>query len=307
MSRKSRFLQRLEYAAYRLVAGRVAKMSDQSAERWGTRIGNLTRLFARRRHRLAVENLRRALPERASEAEAIIAECWRHFGRELLAYIRIKDLPIEELAARCPFGNEEILRDAVADGHGVVLISAHFGGWEVAGLALTAHVENVMTVARPLDNELLENELARDRARTGASIVDRRHAARGLLKTLNDNGVVVLLPDQAVLPREGTLVPFLGRDAWTTDAPAKLALRVGSTIVFAFCIPGKPGQHRLEFEEPIRVNELSEGERDPGALTERINAVISRRIAARPELWLWMHDRWKGTAAGTRSEVANAE
>jgi len=109
--------------------------------------------------------------------------------------------------------------------------------------------------------------------------------------------VVVLLPDQAVLPREGVLVPFVGRPAWTTPIPAKMALRRASEIVFAFCIPHETG-HRLEFENPIRVDQLSAAESDPVMLTERINDVISRRITDRPELWLWMHDRWKGTAIG---------
>src|ERR1051325_727787 len=160
MSRKNPLLQRLEYAAYRVVAARVAKMSDESAAKWGTRIGNLTRVFARRRNRLAIANLRLALPERAAEAEAIVAECWRHFGRELLAYIRARDLPLEQLSERCPFVNEEILQNALSDGKGVMLISAHYGGWEIAGLAVTAHVKNVMTVARPLANPPLESEPA---------------------------------------------------------------------------------------------------------------------------------------------------
>ncbi len=164
-----------------------------------------------------------------------------------------------------------------------------------------ALVDNVRTVTRPLDNEFLERDLAQLRARTGAVVVDRRRAARTLLRGLSDNALVVILPDQAVLPREGILVPFLGREAWTTDAPAKLALRHGSTIVFAFCIP-QPSGHRLEFAEPIRVDQLSEAERDPVALTRRINDVISRRIASHPELWLWMHDRWKGTG---ESEAAD--
>jgi Lauroyl/myristoyl acyltransferase len=92
-------------------------------------------------------------------------------------------------------------------------------------------------------------------------------------------------------------VPFLGRTAWTTDAPAKMALRHGSTIVFAFCIPDGT-RHRLEFEEPILVDQLQNGERDAAALTRRINDVISRRIIGDPHLWLWMHDRWKGTVKG---------
>jgi KDO2-lipid IV(A) lauroyltransferase len=156
-------------------------------------------------------------------------------------------------------------------------------------------------VARRLDNEYLERDLARIRARTGAEVIDRRHAARPLLKALEENGVVVMLPDQAVLPREGILAPFLGRPAWTTPAPAKMAVRRSSAIVFVFCIPHET-RHRLEFAEPIRVDRLTEAERDPVALTTRINDVISRRIAARPDLWLWMHDRWKGTG---ESEVAD--
>ena len=69
----------------------------------------------------------------------------------------------------------------------------------------------------------------------------------------------------------------------------------------AFCIPDGL-RHRIEFEEPIRVDLLPEEERDPAKLTARINEVISRRISTRPELWLWMHDRWKGTG---ESEVMN--
>jgi KDO2-lipid IV(A) lauroyltransferase len=164
----------------------------------------------------------------------------------------------------------------------------------VGGLALMALLDNVRTVARPLDNEYLERDLARLRARTGAAVIDRRRAARALMKGLSENATIVLLPDQAVQEREGVLVPFLGRNAWTTAAPAKMALRNDSVIVFGFCIPDG-ARHRLVFDEVIRVGELSEGERDPVALTAKINDVISRRIAANPEWWLWMHDRWKGT------------
>ena len=161
-------------------------------------------------------------------------------------------------------------------------------------------------MTRRLDNEYLEREAARLRASTGAEIIDRRNAARPLLKALSEKAVVVILPDQAVLPREGVLVPFLGRPAWTTPAPAKLAVRHDSPIVFAFCIPQKT-RHRLEFVEPIRVDQLTEEERDPVALTTRINDVISRRITAHPELWLWMHDRWKGTGKAKSQMGSRAE
>jgi KDO2-lipid IV(A) lauroyltransferase len=300
--KKNRLLQRLEYSAYRTVSALAARASDESAARWGSRLGSAASQILRGRAAMALRNLRTTFPEKPeAEIRAIAAECWRHFGRELLVYIRMQRMSLEEIAQRCPFVNAHLLEEAIAREKGVVLISAHFGGWEVGGLALMTLVENVRIVTRRLDNEYLERDLARIRVRTGAEVIDRRNAARPLMKGLAENAVVVLLPDQAVQPREGILAPFLGRPAWTTPAPAKMALRKGSTIVFAFCIPAANG-HRVEFEKPIRVDQLSEDERDPAALTARINEVISRWITSRPELWLWMHDRWKGTGEGETAD-----
>lgn len=300
--RKNRFLARVEYAFYRIIAGAIRPMSDERVARWGTRFGALSGLLLRGRNRLALGNLRTAFPGRSErELRLILRECWRHFGRQLLLFVRMQRMTAEEVLARCELAGREIFDTAVAAGRGVIVISAHYGSWEVGGLVITSIAKGVRTVARRLDNEFLERDLARLRASTGAEVIDRRHAARPLLKALEEHAVIVLLPDQAVLSREGVLAPFLGRPAWTTPAPARFALHEGSTIVFAFCIPHET-RHRLEFSEPIHVDRLSAEERDPLALTTRINDVISRRIAARPELWLWMHDRWKGTG---ESEVAD--
>jgi KDO2-lipid IV(A) lauroyltransferase len=296
--RKSRIQQRLEYAVYRMVARALRSASDDAVIRWGARLGTLGKSVLRGRDRLAMRNLRLVFPEKSdAERRRIIDDCWRHFGRETLDGIRMQHLTAEEIAQRCPIIRPELLDEGLARGRGVLIISAHYGGWEVAGLAVMTKVRHVRTVTRPLDNEYLDRELLQIRERTGAEVIDRRRAARPLYKALSDNGVVVLLVDQAVQPREGLLSPFLGIPAWTTDAPARMALRLGSTIVFAFCIPDG-SRHRLEFDEPIHLDQLGDGEKNPEALTGRINGVLSRRIAAHPELWLWMHDRWKGTKPG---------
>lgn len=295
---KNALLQRVEYLLYRAVARAVRSASDDALRRWGSRLGNLAGRILRSRDRLAMRNLTATFPEKSgAECRRIIDECWRHFGRQALATIRMQHVPIEEIPSYCRFVNTHILQDAIAQGRGVLMLSGHYGAWEIGGLAIIAHVGNIHTVARPLDNEYIERDLARIRARTGVQVVDRKRAARPLLKALSQGGAVILLPDQAVQPREGILVPFLGRLAWTTDAPAKMALRTESTIVIAFCIPEDSG-YLLEFEEAIRIDQLGDDEKSPNTITRHINDMISRRIAARPELWLWMHDRWKGNASG---------
>ena len=303
-NRKPQWRQRVEYALYRLVARRLRDASPEQAARWGARVGGAARRLVGSRDRRAMRNLEIAFPEKTyAELRQILDECWRHFGRETVKYVRLQQLSPEKLDQQVELVNVEILRQAQQLDKGVLVISAHYGSWEVAGLVISSVAQDVRTVARKLDNQYLERELTESRGRGGASFIDRRTAARPLMKALVEKAVVVLLPDQAVQPREGVLVPFVGRPAWTTSAPARLALRHGSPIVFAFCIPDGTG-HRLEFEGPIRTDLLSENERDPVALTQRINDVITRRIVARPELWLWMHDRWKGTG---ESETSHAQ
>lgn len=293
--KKNRLLQIAEYVFYRVVSRFVRAAGEDRVYRWGGRFGAVCGKLLPGRDRLAMRNLRATFPDRTDkELRATLDECWRHFGRQLLLYLRMQRMSLEEILSHGDIVNRQLLDEALATGNGAIVISAHFGSWEVGGLAITSLSNNVVTVARRLDNEYLQNDLARLRASTGATVVDRRAAARPLMKALSENGVVVMLPDQAVIPREGVLAPFLGRPAWTTPAPARMAVKRDSTIVFAFCIPHQT-RHCLEFEEPIRVAQLTEEEKDPLALTTRINDVISRRIIARPDLWLWMHDRWKGT------------
>ena len=300
--RKNPLLQRVEYVIYRLVARRVASMSDEAMLRLGTRLGNLARRVLRRRDSQAMRNLRLVYPGRPeTELRSIVDECWRHFGREAVSSIRMQSLDPAEIVRRVDVEGAHLVDEGLARGRGVILLGAHFGSWEVAGLATMTVVPRISYVARPLDNELLERDVQQLREKMGAQIIDRRRAARALVRGMAGNGVVGMIPDQAVQPREGILVPFLGRPAWTTPAPAKLALRANATIVFAFCIPVGP-RYRLVFEEPIRTDLLEGEERDPAVLTRRVNDVFARRIHERPELWLWMHDRWKATG---ESEASN--
>ena len=300
---KALWLQKAEYLLYRSVARRVAGARPETVLRWGSRIGRLASKIVRGRDRTGMRNLRRVFPDRPdSELRRILDDCWKHFGRETLRYLQLQNLPPEEAMRSVTVVNGEKIAEARSLDRGLVVLSAHYGSWEVAALVMMSLADDVRTVARRLDNQYLEREVTASRARMGAQFIDKRQAARALVKGLAEKAVLVLLPDQAVKPRDGVLVPFLGLPAWTTPAPARLALHAGAPIVFAFCIPDGTG-HRLEFEGPIRVDQLSPEERDPVALTRRINDVISNRIVARPELWLWMHDRWKGTG---ESEITHA-
>ena len=140
--RKNALMQRVEYILYRAAARAVRAGSEAALRRWGTRIGALARHILRGRDRLAMRNLAETFPQKSEiERRRVLDECWRQFGREALETIRMQHLPPEEIPAHCHFVNPEVLENAIALGRGVVILSAHYGGWEISGLAAMAYVK----------------------------------------------------------------------------------------------------------------------------------------------------------------------
>jgi len=294
--RKGKLLERGEYLLYRAAASLVLRATDETILRWGARLGRITSRLLPGRNNLALRNLVRVFPEKSeSDRKTIARRCWEHFGRVTLEYLRAQSRPASAAGEVFDVIGRERLDQAVALRRGVFLVTAHYGTWEIGLRYLTSFDYEISAVARPLDNELLEEALSESRGSEGVELIDKRSAARALVRALERGRVIVLLPDQAVLPREGILTPFLGHPAWTTPAPARLSLRYGAAIVFVFSIPHGT-RHDLIFEGPILMDELDANQKNVEAVTARINEVIGRRILERPELWLWMHDRWKGVA-----------
>jgi KDO2-lipid IV(A) lauroyltransferase len=292
--KKGKVLARAEYALYRAVSSPVRRASYHSIDRWSGRLGRFLSRAIRPRQRLALENLARVFPEMPEEQRVAIARrCWTHFAAAALRFLRQAGEPTETLAALVKTDGKHYVNEAVARGKGLIVITAHYGDWERGLPLLTEWKVDLTVIARALDNPLLERDLYRARSRENIQVVDRRNAARPLLKTLQSGGIAIILADQAVQEREGIKVPFLGLPAWTTPAPARLALKLGSAIIFVFCEPTSDGAVDMEITPPIYPEELPESERNAEALTLRINDVLSAKIRQRPELWLWMHDRWK--------------
>jgi Kdo2-lipid IVA lauroyltransferase/acyltransferase len=296
---KSALLERIEYMIYMFAARRIARSSPAALDRWADRLGRAAYRLVPRRSNLARRNLQRVFPTMpAQERERIVLGCWQHYARTILEFVRRRTVDPAELAARFDSSDLTEIERALARGHGLIVLTAHFGIWESGAAAASRFGRRVTVVARALDNTLLEGDLAETRERSGVEIVDRRGSGRELVRTLQQEGIVIILADQAPKPREGVLASFLGFPAWTTSSPAKLALRHRAPIVVVFCYPDPD---RIVVEPMIAVDELPRSEQTVEGVTARFNEMISRRIAETPHLWLWFHDRWKGTEAAAKA------
>jgi Kdo2-lipid IVA lauroyltransferase/acyltransferase len=287
---------RLEYVLYLLVRGVARIVGEPGLALFGSFVAFAASRLVRRRTDLAMRNLAMVYPDKSVEERArIVHDCWRHYAIESIRYIRDSGVRFEEISTRFDLVGTEHMERALSAGKGVILTSAHFGSWENALSVLGQFGRKIVVVGRVLDNPLLHSRLQEGRTRSGFELLDRRAAARELIRALQEKSIVVLLVDQAVREHEGSIVPFLGHDAWTTTSHARLAKKYGCPMLSCFCYPASGGgRERVEFSPVFEIDRL-----DDVAITRLVNDEIGRHIDRDPHLWLWFHDRWKSVDRAT--------
>jgi len=291
---RSRFRNLAEELALELLRRASAAASLEVAEEAGRRLGRLYRHLDARRRRLVRTNLSQAFPERTPhEIEELSRAVFAHFGGIVADLLRSLDEPVEALLARIEIRNPEIAREAAASKRGFFFLTSHLGNWEYGALAAASIGFPMTVVARPLDNARLEARLRAFRERTGNTVLPKADAAREILRILRHGGAVGILADQHAQGADSILVPFFGRPASTTSAPARIADRTEALILPADVVRFGPGRYRLTFRPLVDVRLLPAEERAPGPLTARINRVIEASVREHPEQWLWLHNRWR--------------
>ncbi len=290
---------RLEYVAVQLVRQSVRILPWRVARGAGRLLGLAFYVFDRSHRRLAVENLQRAFPLRSpAECRAIARATFGHFGRLLVDLLKFSTLQPGRMLARVEIEGADRVHAAHAEGRGVLLYTAHFGFWEQNALAHGLAIQPISVVARPLDNPLLHQLLETVRTCTGNSVIYKRGGLRKMLRALAANQAVALLIDQHIQAADAVYVEFFNRPAATTSALAAIALRTGAVVIPVFALPLKGGRYRFVYEHAVEPPR--EDEPEPiREFTQRCTDVLEMYVRRYPELWLWMHRRWRDVGQTT--------
>jgi KDO2-lipid IV(A) lauroyltransferase len=292
----------VEYALVVIVTGLTRILPWRAVRAMGSGLGFLFYVFDGRHRRIALANVKAAFPRKpASERRALVRRVFGHFGRLLFELLKFSGLSREQMLSRVELEGEDRVRAAQAQGRGVLLFTGHFGYWEIHALAHAAVFAPIGVLARPLDNRRLHVFLERMRGRTGNYVIYRRGALRRVLKALSANHGVAMLIDQHIQAPDAVTVNFFDRPAATTLALGMVALRTGAPVVPVFTLPLSVGRYRLVYEHPVAppADDSPEAIRD---FTQRCTDVLEMQVRRRPELWLWMHRRWRETATADSSE-----
>ncbi len=282
---------RLEYLLVRAGAFALLCTDVRGAARIGAFFGRLVGTVDRRHRLVAEDNLRRAVglglagedvrntAFRVYEGLGITAAEFVHGPRRLRGRAAAQWFRIE---------GAEALRTATGGGS-VVFLGGHLGNWEHLVPAMRIAGFDIVPVARPLDNPLLDRWVAGIRSAAGNRPVPKMGALRGLARTLREGRCVGMLVDQNG-GRHGRLAAFFGRPCSTQGAGVALARRFHVPFSLAAIQRRRPGVHRLLLGPAVFVRDDDAAE---GEAVQEMNRQLEALVRARPAEWMWLHRRWR--------------
>ncbi len=274
----------------------------ESSLRLGDWVGTFTFRVLKVRRKVALDNLRRAFPEKThEELERIAHRAYRNFVKMTIEYIRFPDLSPQKVLQMVRIPDTSLLEWAKRNGRGLILVGGHFGNWELMGAAIRALGYPEAFLVGEQHNKLIDNLMNQYRQRMGIAIIHMGAAVRGVIKALREGRCVALLSDQDA-GKNGVFVSYFGHPASTPRGPAVFSLKTGAPIIFGSAVREDHAYHRvyLDLAAPGAVGELSE--ENIQRLTQAYTSILERYVRQYPDHWFWMHRRWKTLPGGVRVE-----
>jgi len=254
---------------------------------------------AGRTRRQVLAHLEMAFPELTPAArEALGRSCMRHLAwvvAEMMA-IRSYESRLDDYVTFAP-GSEATLRELMAPGRGLVMVSGHVGHWELLARRVVRAGIPCATVARSGTSPVLQAFLSRFRADSGFEVLlrDDPGTARAIIRCLRTGKLLGLLIDQDTKV-QGVFAPFFGRPAWTPRAAGDLALRFRAPVAVIWS--RRRGPHAGDGHEltvmPVSYDaDAADREAESVRITLACTAQLEKAIRERPSEWVWMHERWR--------------
>ena len=299
---RSKSIDYLQYVALRLFAMFVGMFRIRTNYRTARWVGELLWRFDRRHRRMTCEHVRRSFPDWPEARVQRVARKSMHnllyLGLEVLLTPRLITPNTWQRHTRLA-NMTETLRMLLAGQHGAILLTGHFGNFEVVGYTMATLGFPTVSVVRPLDNVYIWHYMVSLLERTGQSFLYKKGAMKSVDGVLGEKGSLSIVADQDA-GRRGVFVDFFGRPASTYRSIALLAMRYEVPVVVGY---GKRLDDEFTFEIGVqRVIHPHEwaGEEDPVTwITQAYTHALEEAIRMAPDQYIWTHRRWKHRPDGT--------
>jgi len=251
------------------------------------------------RRRVILENLRRVFGPFVTpdEIERLAQAHYAHWWRLLVEFLRFRSMSAARKASLVSVENVDVLAAALARGKGVLVLTGHFGNFEVATVAGLAGFPEmhgrIHFVRRAIKPRWLDDWVNRRFRRAGFGVLGKRGSLDAILERLEAGDMVVFPFDQHASPPDGIKSEFFGHPAWTFKSLAIIALSTDAPVLPAAGWREPSGRHVLRFEKPLPLIDRQNVNDEIRLNTRAYNAALERLVLRHPEQWFWVHRRWK--------------
>jgi KDO2-lipid IV(A) lauroyltransferase len=302
----------VDYAIYlliRVVMCLVQALSWRGALALARGIAWLAHRVDRRHRSIATENVRLAFPELSdARVDQIVRQSYDHLAAMMIEMVRVpRTLRKSNIYTYVRHQSEDaknVLLDYGALRQPKMVVTGHFGNWEVLSYGIGLVGIKAGIIARRLDNPYLDRFIGTFRRRHGHELLDKNDDYPRILQALVDGIGLGIVGDQDA-GSKGQFVDFFGRPASTFKSIALLSLEYNAPIlVLGAARVGHPLQYLIYFEDEIHPAEYAERPDAVRLITERYTRALERMIRRHPEQYFWLHRRWKSQPKARARQAA---
>jgi KDO2-lipid IV(A) lauroyltransferase len=293
MMKKIRY--EIEYAAVRSLLALINLIPYRLALMIGDVIGFLGFSVFGIRRAVTLANLKNSFGDSYSEKEykRIGLRAYCNIARSMIEYGLFPSLKKKGLDKFLSMEGRENLQAIRDCGKGAVMVTGHFGSWELMGALIASEGWPIDYLVGEQHNLKVNALMNRHRTMFGIGLIELGVAARGVIKAVRGGRMVCMLSDQDA-GSDGVIVQFLGRPASTPKGPAAFSLKTGAPLACGFIV--REGfKQRIVIEPPIIIELSGDKKEDIRRLTQTYTSTLERYIRQYPDHWFWPHRRWKST------------
>jgi len=237
-----------------------------------------------KRKNTALKNLKIAFPDKSDEwINATLKKCYSFFTYNFLQFLAF---PFDPNSIEIEVVGKKYLNNAINENSGTVLVSAHFGSWEILGYWFGINNYPLVGIAQKQKNKGANLFFEEKRQLSGTKQVYRKSSMDSLYEILNANKILGLVSDQDARGK-GVFVDFFNKPASTHKGAALFHLNTNASLIFGICVQKDIEKYRVEF---IPINPKKKSTED---ITQLYTTIIEQSIKKYPEQYFWFHNRWK--------------
>jgi len=274
----------MTYSALSVLSSILKILSVRKLHILSQNIASILFNYIPKRKNTALKNLKIAFPDKSDEwINTTLKKCYSFFTYNFLQFLAF---PFDPNSIEIEVVGKKYLNNAINENSGTVLVSAHFGSWEILGYWFGINNYPLVGIAQKQKNKGANLFFEEKRQLSGTKQVYRKSSMDSLYEILNANKILGLVSDQDARGK-GVFVDFFNKPASTHKGAALFHLNTNASLIFGICVQKDIEKYRVEF---IPINPKKKSTED---ITQLYTTIIEQSIKKYPEQYFWFHNRWK--------------